>query len=102
MDEKTYKITLADGTELSDLRLNGNNFISKVPVAPEIFEGNCSTVTISDGLAEETHENMSLVQVKEMNGEYWFIIRDLTPEELYRIKIQADIEYIAMMSSIEL
>lgn len=31
MDEKTYAITLADGTALTGLRLNGNNYISDVP-----------------------------------------------------------------------
>ena len=28
MEEKIYKITLGDGTEISNLKLNGNNFIS--------------------------------------------------------------------------
>ena len=37
MDEKIYKITLADGTEIRNLRLNGNNFISDTPVAAEIL-----------------------------------------------------------------
>ena len=28
MDDKIYKITLADGTVIDNLKLNGNNFIS--------------------------------------------------------------------------
>ena len=28
MEEKIYKITLGDGTEISNLKLNGNKFIS--------------------------------------------------------------------------
>ena len=49
MDEKNYKITLADGTELSNLTMNGNNFISEATIDPGIFQSNCSPVVISDG-----------------------------------------------------
>lgn len=34
--------------------------------------------------------------------EYWFILRDVPENELAFIKLQSDIEYIAMMSEIEL
>lgn len=102
MEPKTYTITLADGTVLSGLGLNGNNFISGDPVDPEIFDGNCSPVIISDGETEEIHENMEFVQVMRVGNEYWFILRDLTADELAKIKMQSDIEYIAMMADIEL
>ena len=49
MEDKTYSITLADGTVIGDLKLNGNNFISKSPIAKEMFEDCCSPVVISDG-----------------------------------------------------
>ena len=100
--DKTYSVTLSDGTKLENLRLNGNNFISAVPVTKSMFDGNCSKVTISDGETEEVHENLDLVQITENGGEYWFILRSLTPDELFRIKMQSDIEYIAMMADVEL
>lgn len=102
MEEKTYSITLADGTALENLRLNGENFISQNPVDPALFDGNCSPVIISDGEEEETHENMELVQVTPYQGEYWFVLRDLSSAELASMKMQSDIEYIAMMAGIEL
>lgn len=102
MDEKTYSITLSDGTVLSDLGLNGDNYISETPVDPEVFVDNCSPIIISDGEVEELHENMSLVQVTKMGNEYWFVLRDISVAELEKIKMQSDIEYIAMMSDIEL
>ena len=102
MEDKTYSIALADGTVLDNLRLNGNNFISKIPVDPALFNGNCSPVVISDRKVEETHENMELVQVTTYQDEYWFILRDLTSAELEKMKMQSDIEYIAMMAGIEL
>ncbi len=101
--DKKYSVTLADGTELSNLTLNGNNFISTVPLYESTFRNNCSPVIISDGVMTETHENMELVQVvQQFPGEWWFILRDLSQEEIRRIKTQSDIEYIAMMAGIEL
>ena len=102
MDEKNYKITLADGTELSNLTMNGNNFISEATIDPGIFQSNCSPVVISDGEHDETHENMELVQVTEVNGQSWFVLRDMTPKEPEQAKIKSDIEYLAMMCDVDL
>ena len=102
MDDKKYTVTLADGTVIEDLALNGNNFISKIKIEEEIFEDNCSPVVISDGENTETHENMELVQITQMGDEYWFILRDLSADELRNAKIQSDVDYIAMMTGVEL
>lgn len=102
MEEKVYTITLADGTELTGLRQNGDNFISATAISADVFEDNCSPVVISDGENEETHENMELVQVAAVGSECWFVLRDMSAAELEKIRMQADIEYIAMMADIEL
>lgn len=102
MVSKTYTITLADGTVLDNLKLNGNNFISNTAINADIFDENCYTVIISDGVNSETY-NMEFVQVTEQEpGKYWFVLRELSASELARIKIQSDIEYVAMMAGIEL
>lgn len=101
--DKRYKITLSDGTELDNLRLNGYNYISAVKPDDAVFDGNCSPVLISDGEEEIRHENMELVQIVEQNpGEYWFVLRDISDEELEKMQMQSNIEYLAMMSSVEL
>lgn len=102
MDEKIYKITLANGTEIGNLRLNGNNFISDTPIAATIFDGNCSSVIINDGEKDVLHENMELVQITSVGDEHWFVLRDLTVAELEKIKMQSDIEYVAMMAGVEI
>lgn len=102
MEDKTYKITLADGTELSELELNGNNFLTENNVTAEMFKDNLSPVTINDGENDEVHENMALVQISRIGGKNAFILRDLTDAELKELKLRADIEYIAMMAEIEL
>ena len=46
--------------------------------------------------------NMELVQIIKVNDKYWFVLRDIPETELAFIKMQSDIEYVAMMSEIEL
>ena len=43
-----YSVKLADGTELTNLELNGNNFIAEV-LDKNVFQGNLDRVTITDG-----------------------------------------------------
>lgn len=102
MSEKIYKITLSDGTVIDNLKLNGNNFISNEIIDPMLFSGNCSPIVISEGINEEIHDNMELVQITQVNGDYWFVLRDIAISELKQLKLQSDIEYVAMMAGIEL
>lgn len=99
---KKYTITLADGTTIDNLALNGTNYISKKPVTSDVFAGNCSPMIISDGEIEELHENAELVQIKNYNGEYWIAFRDVSKQELKEAKIRSDIDYIAMMTDTDL
>lgn len=103
MEEKRYSVTLADGSVLSDLRLNGNTFISEEPVDPAVFEENCSPVVISDGETSETHPVMEYVATAQpVAGEFWFSLRDVSEQELREMRRDANIEYLAMMAGIEL
>lgn len=102
MDEKIYRITLADGTVLDNLTMNGNNFISEEAIDAHIFDGKCSPVIINDGVNEEIHENMDLVQVTTVDEKSWFVLRDIPQKELEQAKLKSDIEYLAMMCDVEL
>lgn len=102
MDEKIYTITLEDGTQIENLRLNGNNFISQEQINPEIFDGNLEKVTINDGENDEVHENMGLVQVTQMGDEYWFVLRDIPASEIANKKLRSDLDYLAMMADVEI
>lgn len=102
-----YKITLADGTIIDNLTLNGDNFISTESINPDIFIGNLSPTIIDDGENAVEHEFMDFLQLKEYlkdddTTEYWFVIKDITQQTLEQIKIRADIDYIAMVSDIDL
>lgn len=102
MDNKIYKITLSDGTVIDNLKMNGNNFVSSTAIEKSMFDGNLLSVIINDGERDEIRSNVELVQITKMGTEYWFVLRDIPKTELALIKMQSDIEYVAMMSEIEL
>ena len=86
--EKTFTITLADGTQLANLELNGNNFVSKTEVNADTFRGKLAKVIIyGNKKADEagligTHHNIELVQVVH----YTKICIKSTPLFLYIIE----------------
>ena len=98
-------ITLSNGTVLDNLTINGDNFIANYSITDDIFKGDFSPVTINweDDCFDETHNNMKLVQITHPNPtEWWFVLQDLTDEELYRLSIEAKLDYLAMMSDVDL
>ena len=98
MEERAWKVTLADGTSLGSLKLNGNNFISTT----EVTKDNLTEVTIEGGDTIEKHENMELVQISKMGEEWWFILRDIPAEELEQMALKAQLDYLSMMVDPEL
>ena len=115
MEKGTFTIKLADGTQLANLELNGNNFISRTEVTEEMFKGKLSKVTITgDAEADEggligTHEHMELVQIAHYTQDvhgcadgWYFVLREIPAAELERLQNRGDIDYIAMMTGVEL
>ena len=92
------KITLSNGTVLDNLGLNGNNYITQEEITEETFADGLAPVIIND----EEHPQMELVQIQEHDDGRWFILRDVSAAEIADAKLRADIEYLAMMSDIEL
>ena len=101
MNNKLYSITLADGTVVENLRLNGTNYISETPVDKAIFEDNCSPTIISDGEFSETHDNMELIHILEHKGEWWLALRDISEVELEVRRQVASLDYICSTISDE-
>ena len=92
-------IALSNGTELTGLELNGNNYISPEKLTEDTFADGLSPVVING----EEHEQMALVQcIQHADGRTWFILRDVTAEEVANAKLRSDIDFIALMFDIEL
>lgn len=92
-------IALSNGTELTGLELNGNNYISKEALTEETFNDGLSPVAING----EVHDQMALVQcIQHEDGRTWFILRDVTAKEVAQAKLRADIDFLALMTDVEL
>lgn len=105
MEEETFPsatIILADGTRLENLTVNGDNFISETELTEDVFLNNLDGVVIDTENGRETHAHMELVQIITFQGAWWFVLRDITEAELANAKIRSDIDYIAMMTDVEL
>lgn len=74
-----FTITLSDGTELKNLTLNGNNYISKKKVTEATFDGKLDHVTITGSSGSVTElNNAELIQIATYDDEegYHFILRE--------------------------
>lgn len=78
----TYTIMLTDGRQLTELGLNGTNFVSAEPVDEGIFVDNLDTVTISDGGTEQVYHNLAFVQQQQWPDGYYLAFRQKSPQEL--------------------
>lgn len=78
-----YKITLADGTVLENLVLNGNNFIAQTAVDDAVFKDNMATVTITnlaDGSTEQIEDGVLLSNIVR-DGCSWIVLGPKTQEQ---------------------
>lgn len=78
-----YTITLADGTKIKDLDMNGTNYVSKKKIDESIFtETNLKTVTISDGETTETYSDWEFTQQMEWeDGTFYLAFHEKTEQE---------------------
>lgn len=86
-----YKITLADGTTLENLVLNGNNYISPTVVDDAVFADNMATVTITDmesGSTEQIEDGTLLSNIVR-DGKSWLVLRTKSPEQKAQETIDA-------------
>ena len=78
-----YTITLANGTKLKNLNMNGSNYVSKTKVDESIFtSANLATMTVSDGEIETTYTDVVFIQQMEWaDGTFYLAFREKTREE---------------------
>ena len=84
-----YKITLADGTVLKNLELNGNNYIAEGVIDDAVFKDNMATVTITDGKTTETYEDMVLLSHRVDDGRSWIVLGEKSAQEKAMERINA-------------
>lgn len=76
-----YNIVFSDKTELTNLSLNGNNFISGQVIPDEAFsESNLTHVIIRSENGFQEFHDMFLVANRVIDGKSWFVIAEKTDE----------------------
>ena len=75
-----YTITLNDGTQIQNLTLNGNNFISDKIIEDAVFDGNLDRVEISDGEKTTVYEDMFLASNRVDGEKSWIVLLRKTDE----------------------
>lgn len=99
--ELNYQITLADGTVVKNLGVNGNCFVSKKAFKADIFtRENLATIKINDGENETTYNDILFVDTRKMpDGYYYLMLRETTFEDLMRRSI-ANVDYMRLMANL--
>ena len=87
-----YTITLADGTKLEELDMNGSNYVSKEKVDESIFtDANLAAMKISDGETETEYKDMVFIQQMEWaDGTFYLAFREKTDKEKLLAAITAN------------
>lgn len=89
------KIKLNDGQVIENLKLNGNNYISKKLIDSSIFENNLEVVEIIDEETTQVYHNMKLVQNIVYNNESWFILVEKSENDILKERL-AQMEELAL------
>lgn len=76
-----YTMTLSDGTQLKNLKLNGNNWITSEAITENTFSGKLNKVSVTDGKTTQEYTDQTLVQIQQYGNEYWFILGEQTQDE---------------------
>ena len=100
-----FTIKFNDGSTLDGLTLNGDYFMTSQPVDAKYFSGKLYNVTIAGKEFDEENEHsvtypvMKLHEVRDFgDGNYGFILSELSREDRILAAIDAKIAYLAMMT----
>lgn len=67
-----------------------------------MFDGKLSKVTATDGENTLEWNHAELVQITHPDDRWWFVLRELSPEELFRATIKAKLDYLALVTDTDL
>ena len=98
-----YRIKLSDGTIIENLKLNGNNYISKIIIEDATFENNLSEVSIFKDDIEIVYKEMKLIQNQIYGNESWFILAEKTKVEIEKddlYQLMADLTEVLLMGGV--
>lgn len=92
------RIAFKNGTEI-EAEANGSSMITDIK--PE-FPPDLSEVTVAGAGGERVYRNAEIIECASVDGRYWFSFREVPETERAARQMQANIEYIAMMTEVDL
>ena len=107
----SYTLALSNGKVFTGLAISGTCFVSNSPVYEADFTGGMNRVVLSgtsdDEFSAAPYENGELPLVRfgrvfQADGKYYFYLEAVSSEELARESTRADVDYLAMMTGVEL
>lgn len=93
MEKRTFSLTLADGTSIADLELNGNCYVSSKKVTADKFTAAAMEsvkITCSDG-TEKTRTDLELVSVWKDGTKYFIAFSQKSQAEVTLDAIKAQL-----------
>ena len=66
------------------------------------FPSDLSVVTVTGTNGEHVYKNAEIIECASVDGRYWFSFREISEKERASKQLQANIEYIAMMTDVDL
>lgn len=100
--KQACSIILADGTTLDNIEYDDFYFTASYKIDKNIFSGNCSPFTVRIGDEDIIHRHAELAVFRETDDGAAFRFRDLTAKDVAQRKMEANLEYLAMMLDIDL
>ena len=92
------KIVFQNGMEM-EAEENGSSLITDS--RPD-FPVDLSSVTVIGAGGERNYKNVEIVECASVDGRYWFAFREISEAERAARQMQANIEYIALMTDVDL
>ena len=95
----TVTITLANGREIV-AEINANTYIVDEPFEATAKELSEVTVESSDDI--RVLHNAVLQECASVDGRFWFGLHEMSDFDLFKLKMRGDIDYIALMTDVDL
>lgn len=92
-------IELSDGSVIQDLEVNGNCLISENNIKNELLTDDMLSEIVIDGV---TYKNITLVRKWVQDDKTWLAFRQKTEDEIWKEQCKSNLDYIAMMSNVDL
>lgn len=92
-------IGLSNGSVIQDLEVNGNCLISENNIKNELLTDDMLSEIVIDGVK---YKNITLVRKWLQDNKVWLAFRQKSEDEIWKEQCKSNLDYIAMMSNVDL